>query len=79
MGVTEETVKEKQMNVSIYHSLFKPLEWEFLDERKEDYGYLKIICDKTQNERVVGLHYLGPNAGEVCMGFLTAVRMGATK
>lgn len=27
----------------------------------------------------MGLHFMGPNAGEVCVGFVTAVRMGATK
>lgn len=27
---------------------------------------------------MVGLHYLGPNAGEVTQGFATALRLGAT-
>jgi len=27
---------------------------------------------------VLGMHYLGPNAGEVIQGFGTAVRLGAT-
>jgi len=28
---------------------------------------------------VLGVHYLGPNAGEVIQGFALAVKMGATK
>jgi len=28
---------------------------------------------------VVGLHYLGPNAGEVMQGFGLALKLGATK
>lgn len=39
----------------------------------------KLICDKSQNDRVVGLHYMGPNAGEVTQGFALALMMGATK
>jgi pyruvate/2-oxoglutarate dehydrogenase complex dihydrolipoamide dehydrogenase (E3) component len=39
----------------------------------------KLICDKSQNDRVVGLHFMGPNAGEVVQGFALAVMMGATK
>ncbi|ODM90591.1 Thioredoxin reductase 1, cytoplasmic [Orchesella cincta] len=31
------------------------------------------------NYRVVGFHYLGPNAGEVTQGFAVALRLGATK
>ena len=30
-------------------------------------------------EKVVGFHYLGPNAGEVTQGFGIALKMGATK
>ncbi len=39
----------------------------------------KLICDKSQNDRVVGLHFMGPNAGEVVQGFALAIMMGATK
>lgn len=39
----------------------------------------KLVCDKTQNNKVLGLHYIGPNAGEVLQGFALAVRVGVTK
>ena len=39
----------------------------------------KLICDSSHDDRVVGLHFLGPNAGEVVQGFALAVQMGATK
>ena len=29
--------------------------------------------------RVVGFHYLGPNAGEVTQGYAGMIKMGATK
>lgn len=39
----------------------------------------KLICDKSDNDRIIGLHFIGPNAGEVVQGFALAIMMGATK
>jgi thioredoxin reductase (NADPH) len=36
-------------------------------------SYAKIICDKSENEKILGIHYVGPNAGEVMQGFAVAV------
>jgi pyruvate/2-oxoglutarate dehydrogenase complex dihydrolipoamide dehydrogenase (E3) component len=41
--------------------------------------YAKLVCNKAEDERVVGIHFLGPNAGEVIQGFAVAIRKGATK
>ena len=30
-------------------------------------------------EKVVGFHYVGPNAGEVTQGFTLGLKLGATK
>ena len=49
----------------MYHSSFKPLEWSFYDEHLKDSCYSKLVVNVKDCERVVGLHYLGPNAGEV--------------
>ena len=38
----------------------------------------KLVCLKTQENRVVGFHFVGPNAGEVTQGFGLAMRLGAT-
>lgn len=38
-----------------------------------------MITLLPEKERVLGLHYLGPNAGEVIQGYAVAVKMGATK
>ena len=42
-------------------------------------AYAKLVVNKADNNRVVGLHYLGPEAGEVVQGFAVAMKMGATK
>eukprot|EP00002_Diphylleia_rotans_P002162 TRINITY_DN1132_c0_g2_i5.p1 TRINITY_DN1132_c0_g2~~TRINITY_DN1132_c0_g2_i5.p1 ORF type:complete len:534 (+),score=105.19 TRINITY_DN1132_c0_g2_i5:72-1673(+) len=39
----------------------------------------KLVCLKSEDERVVGFHFVGPNAGEVTQGFALAITMGATK
>jgi len=39
----------------------------------------KLVVDKKNNERVVGFHFVGANAGEVTQGFALAVKVGATK
>lgn len=38
-----------------------------------------MICENTDEKKVIGLHYLGPNAGEVTQGYAVAMKMGATK
>ncbi|NXC40949.1 TRXR3 reductase, partial [Penelope pileata] len=79
-GLAEERAVEEygQQNVEIYHSLFWPLEWT-IPGRDNNTCYAKIICNKLDNNRVVGFHVLGPNAGEVTQGFAAAIKCGLTK
>uniref|UniRef100_A0A673MAJ6 thioredoxin-disulfide reductase (NADPH) n=1 Tax=Sinocyclocheilus rhinocerous TaxID=307959 RepID=A0A673MAJ6_9TELE len=65
-------------SLKIYHSLFWPLEFTVAG-RDNNRCYAKIICNKLDNERVIGFHYLGPNAGEVTQGFGAAMKCGITK
>jgi thioredoxin reductase (NADPH) len=37
-----------------------------------------VIVDKTPAENVLGMHYLGPNAGEVMQGYGVAMKQGLT-
>nr|AKU75589.1 thioredoxin-glutathione reductase 1 [Fasciola gigantica] len=78
-GLSEEDAITKygKENIEVYHSHFIPLEWT-VPHRPED-GYAKIICLKSDSERVIGLHVLGPNAGEMTQGFAVAMKAGATK
>lgn len=39
----------------------------------------KLVCLKSQKNRVIGFHFVGPNAGEITQGFGLALRLGATK
>ncbi|KAJ8400660.1 hypothetical protein AAFF_G00394290 [Aldrovandia affinis] len=79
-GLAEEKAVEVygQENIEVFHSLFWPLEFTIPD-RDNNRCYSKIICNKLDNDRVVGFHYLGPNAGEVTQGYGAAMKCGMTK
>lgn len=46
---------------------------------KDNLCYVKLIVNLAENSRVVGIHYAGPNAGEVMQGYAVAVTAGLTK
>ncbi|XP_005142292.2 thioredoxin reductase 3 [Melopsittacus undulatus] len=79
-GLSEEKAIEGygKQNLEVYHSLFWPLEWTVAG-RDNNTCYGKIICNKHDNNRVIGFHVLGPNAGEVTQGFAAAIKCGLTK
>lgn len=39
----------------------------------------KLVCLNAEDEKVLGFHFVGPNAGEVTQGFALAIRLGAKK
>lgn len=80
-GLSEERAYEVygEENVEVYISIFKPLEWNFLEARRPLSCYCKVICLKPENEKIIGIHYVGPNAGEVMQGYAVAIKAGATK
>lgn len=59
-------------------SKYRPLEWNFDKEAREPDCYSKLVVRRSDG-RVLGLHYLGPNAGEVTQGYAVAIKMGVTK
>jgi thioredoxin reductase (NADPH) len=67
IGMSEEDAiaKHGEEGVEVYHSSFTPLEWSLTAGRPENTCYAKLVCDKNDSNRVIGLHYLGPDAGEV--------------
>jgi len=78
VGWTEEHAKEElgDEGLEVYHTNFLPLEWSLSHGEPND-CYLKVLVDLGTN-KVVGMHYLGPNAGEVILGYGVAFRLGMT-
>ena len=71
-------------HVTIFHTKFSPLEEGILDKYNDDGSnykvkvYAKAVVHK-ETDKVLGLHYAGPNAGEVMQGFAAAMKIGLTK
>ncbi|KAI0988667.1 hypothetical protein GJ496_011538 [Pomphorhynchus laevis] len=78
IGFTEETANRMfPGRIEVYHNSLYPFEW-ILHKGPTDACYVKLIVE-TNKQRVIGFHYLGPDAGEVTQGFVIALKMGATK
>jgi len=79
-GLSEEDAIEQfgEGDIEVYHTNFWPLEWT-VAHRPENACYAKLVCVKSQQEKVVGFHYLGPNAGEVTQGYGGMIKLGAKK
>ncbi|KRX95068.1 Thioredoxin reductase 2, mitochondrial, partial [Trichinella pseudospiralis] len=79
VGLSEELAMEKfgPNEIEVYHASFKPLEFT-LPQRVRETCYLKVICTQAEPQQVLGLHYIGPNAGEIMQGFSVSLRCKLT-
>ena len=75
-GYSEADARAKFGKVDVYCSDFKALR-HTLSGRSER-TFMKLVVDKA-SDRVVGLHMVGADAGEIVQGFAVAMRAGATK
>jgi len=76
VGLSEEQAREKYGEVDVYLSSFKAMKHTLSgsDER----SMMKIIVDR-ESDRVVGVHMVGAEAGEIIQGIAIAMKAGATK
>lgn len=80
VGLSEDDAIEKYGAdaIEVYHSEFFPLEWSISQGRQSEMAYTKVIVDKMPEQNVLGIHFVGPNAGEVMQGYGTAMKQGLT-
>lgn len=80
VGLSEENAIAKfgADNIEVFHTHFKPYE-KGVTERDVEECYAKLICVINDEMRVVGFHYLGPNAGEVTQFAALGMRLKARK
>ncbi|MBX9860701.1 MAG: glutathione-disulfide reductase [Sphingomonas sp.] len=76
VGLTESQAKQKYGSVRVYTSDFRPMK-NVLAGRNERALY-KMVCDGASN-RVVGLHMIGPESGEIIQAAAVAVKARLTK
>ena len=64
------------MGVDIYRTRFRNLKHTLT--RRQERTFMKLVVD-TKTDRVLGVHILGEDAGEMIQVAAIAVGMGATK
>ncbi len=74
--LTEAEARERYGEVDVYRSTFRALKHTLTDGVERT--LMKLIVDRA-SDRVVGLHMVGPEAGEIVQGFAVAIKAGATK
>jgi len=79
IGLTEAEAKEKygEKDIKIYSSRFTDMHYSVMDNKSQT--VMKLVCLKSENERVIGLHCIGKGCDEMIQGFGVAMKMGATK
>ena len=52
-------------NIDVYITPMKPLEWCYNDQHDPNICFCKVLVNTADNNRIVGAHFCGPNAGEI--------------
>ncbi|MEZ5647958.1 MAG: glutathione-disulfide reductase [Alphaproteobacteria bacterium] len=76
VGLTEEVARTRYPQIDVYRSIFKPMKHTMTG--RDEKTLMKLIVDRT-TDKIVGLHMVGPDAGEIVQGFAVALKAGATK
>ncbi|SMF31586.1 NADPH-glutathione reductase [Alteromonadaceae bacterium Bs31] len=76
VGYTEARARELNYSLEIYKSSFKPMKHTI--SGIEEFTFMKLIVDKD-SRKVLGVHMVGPDAGEIIQGIAIAIKAGATK
>jgi glutathione reductase (NADPH) len=76
VGYSEAQAREKFGAITVFRSEFKALKHTLSGSSER--SLMKLIVDSA-SDRVVGLHMVGAEAGEIVQGFAVAMKAGATK
>ena len=76
VGLSEEQAREQYSDIDVYVSDFRAMKHTLSgsDERT----LMKLIVDKA-TDKVLGVHMVGPDSGEIIQGIAIALKAGATK
>ncbi len=76
VGLTEEEARDNYEQIDIYKSSFTPMKHTLSGD--DEKTFMKLIVDKI-TDRVIGVHMVGPEAGEIMQGIGIAMKAGASK
>ena len=76
VGYAESAARKQFGRIAVYRSEFKSLKHTLSGSTERT--LMKLIVEEA-TDRVVGLHIVGADAGEIVQGFAVAMKAGATK
>lgn len=76
VGLTEAEARERYGPIDVYRSKFRALKHTLTGRGEQT--MMKLLVDRA-SDRVVGVHMVGPDAGEIIQGIAIAVKCQATK
>lgn len=79
VGLSEEDAITQygEDNIEVHHAFYEPLEY-VLPCRATKECYMKVVAKRYEDQLVLGVHFIGPNAGEVIQGFSAALNCKLT-
>jgi glutathione reductase (NADPH) len=76
VGLTEAQARQQHGKLRIYRTDFRPLQHTLSGSSERT--LMKLVVDDA-SDRVLGVHMVGADAGEIVQGFAVAMKAGATK
>ena len=76
VGLSEEAARAAGHDFDVYASTFRPMKNTLSGNPEKT--LMKLLVDKA-DDKVLGVHIVGPDSGEMIQAFAIAVTMGATK
>ncbi|XP_019768990.2 thioredoxin reductase 1, mitochondrial [Dendroctonus ponderosae] len=79
VGHSEEEAHQRYggSEIEVYHSFYKPPEYS-VSKKSTSNCYLKVVSSRDADQKVLGMHFIGPQAGEIIQGFSAAMKCGLT-
>ncbi|MBP6382239.1 MAG: glutathione-disulfide reductase [Pseudomonadales bacterium] len=76
VGLSEEQARARHPAVLVYHTRFRALKHTLSGNPEQT--FMKLVVD-GESDRVLGVHMVGPESGEIIQGMAVALQAGATK
>src|SRR5690606_6381554 len=76
VGLSEEDARRRHPNVQVYKSEFRALKHTV--SGRDERTFMKLLVNRD-DDRVLGIHMVGHDAGEILQGFAVAMNCGLTK
>ncbi|AXS40308.1 glutathione-disulfide reductase [Breoghania sp. L-A4] len=76
VGLTETEARARHSSLDIYRASFRPMKHTL--SGRDEKMLMKLIVD-ADTDRVLGVHVMGPDSGELVQVLGIALKMGATK